>query len=230
MTARTVAAVSSLAVALGSAGCLSFYEIAVETPIQAKIDVSTFPARAGRRLPGGRLEEHRSQHGNGAPASQSAAHPSPTCGDRRRRAARSARKWTSGAAPPVAVSPQPTSRAIKHEQDLADYEAIFTDVDYWKKLGEEYQSPLIITGSIMFTEVSKSGVVSTAADVHRIRRAQVRYAEDRDVQGHEGLRADAQVRLHRRPDRRAALHRVVPRGGALRRRPEHARRCRPTSS
>ena len=42
MTARTVVAASSLAVALASAGCLSFYEIAVETPIQAKIDVSSF--------------------------------------------------------------------------------------------------------------------------------------------------------------------------------------------
>ena len=42
MTAKTAAAISSFVVALGSAGCLNFYEIAVETPIQAKLDVTPF--------------------------------------------------------------------------------------------------------------------------------------------------------------------------------------------
>ena len=42
MTARTAVACGSLALALASAGCLSFYEIAVETPIRAKLDVSPF--------------------------------------------------------------------------------------------------------------------------------------------------------------------------------------------
>jgi hypothetical protein len=43
------------------------------------------------------------------------------------------------------------------------YETIFADKDYWKKMGEEYQSPLIVTGSVFFSEVSKSGMVSTPA-------------------------------------------------------------------
>ena len=42
MTAKTAVAVSSLALALVSAGCLSFYEVAVETPIRAKLDVGPF--------------------------------------------------------------------------------------------------------------------------------------------------------------------------------------------
>ena len=42
MTARTAVAIASLAVALPLAGCASFYEIPVETPIQAKIDVGAF--------------------------------------------------------------------------------------------------------------------------------------------------------------------------------------------
>ena len=53
---------------------------------------------------------------------------------------------------------------IKNEKDLADYESILTDTAYWKKVGEEYQSPLIITGSMLFTEISRSGVVSTPAE------------------------------------------------------------------
>src|SRR5262245_47704951 len=42
MIARTVAAAASLALVVSSAGCLNFYEIGVETPIQAKLDVSPF--------------------------------------------------------------------------------------------------------------------------------------------------------------------------------------------
>src|SRR6476619_1894259 len=44
MTARNVALASSLIVAggLALAGCAGFYEIPIETPIQAKMDVSAF--------------------------------------------------------------------------------------------------------------------------------------------------------------------------------------------
>ena len=49
---------------------------------------------------------------------------------------------------------------IRTEKDLEAYEQIFSNTEYWKKIGAQYQSPLIVTGSVMFTEVSKSGVVS----------------------------------------------------------------------
>ena len=43
MIARTVgAAAVSLGLALGSAGCMSFIEVPVETPIHAKLDTSPF--------------------------------------------------------------------------------------------------------------------------------------------------------------------------------------------
>src|SRR5881394_437208 len=42
MTARTVVAASSLVLALGAAACLDFYEVPVDVPIQAKLDVSMF--------------------------------------------------------------------------------------------------------------------------------------------------------------------------------------------
>ena len=42
MTAKTVARVASLALAIGAAGCMGFYEIPIETPIQAKLDVTAF--------------------------------------------------------------------------------------------------------------------------------------------------------------------------------------------
>src|ERR1041385_6246652 len=42
MTGRIGAAIASLSLAVGTAGCMAFYEIPIETPIQAKLDVSKF--------------------------------------------------------------------------------------------------------------------------------------------------------------------------------------------
>src|SRR4029453_16928841 len=40
---------------------------------------------------------------------------------------------------------------IKDEKDLQPLEGIFANVDFWKKIGEEYQNPLIVTGSVLFS-------------------------------------------------------------------------------
>ena len=42
MTARTAAALVSLGLAVGTLGCLDFYEVPVDVPIEAKMDVSMF--------------------------------------------------------------------------------------------------------------------------------------------------------------------------------------------
>jgi hypothetical protein len=48
---------------------------------------------------------------------------------------------------------------IKDEKDLEPLESIFANVDYWKKIGEEFQNPLIVTGSVLFTPHARSGFV-----------------------------------------------------------------------
>jgi hypothetical protein len=53
---------------------------------------------------------------------------------------------------------------IKDEKDLQQYDSIFNDVDYWKQVGEEYQQPLIVTGSVLFQEISRSGPQSTVQE------------------------------------------------------------------
>jgi hypothetical protein len=63
-----------------------------------------------------------------------------------------------GGQPKAAVDPQQTVR-IKDEKDLEPLEGIFANVDYWKKLGEEYQNPLIVTGTVLFTPHARSGFV-----------------------------------------------------------------------
>jgi hypothetical protein len=49
--------------------------------------------------------------------------------------------------------------AIKEEKDLETYEHLFANVDYWKRIGEEHQQPLIVTGTIMFTPHQRNNLV-----------------------------------------------------------------------
>jgi hypothetical protein len=64
------------------------------------------------------------------------------------------------AQPPVAQPPADgQAPRIKDEKDLEPLETIFANVDYWKKIGEEFQNPLIVTGSVLFTPHARSGFV-----------------------------------------------------------------------
>jgi len=56
--------------------------------------------------------------------------------------------------------------AIKDPKDLEPYEHVFADVEYWKKIGEEYQNPLIVTGTVMFTPHARSGIVQREEEVY----------------------------------------------------------------
>jgi hypothetical protein len=61
---------------------------------------------------------------------------------------------------------KPAEAAIKNEKDLAKYDKIFADVAYWKKLGEEYQTPLIVTGTILFTPNQSNAFVTSQSEVY----------------------------------------------------------------
>jgi hypothetical protein len=67
-------------------------------------------------------------------------------------------------------APQPASPdkapIIKDAKDLEPYEHLFADVEYWKKIGEEYQNPLIVTGTVMFTPHQRSGIVQREEEVY----------------------------------------------------------------
>src|SRR5262249_49917164 len=53
----------------------------------------------------------------------------------------------------------PLPKAIKEEKDLEPYERIIANTAYWKRIGEEYQNPLIVTGTVLFSPLSRSGMV-----------------------------------------------------------------------
>ena len=145
MTARTSRTVVSLA-AVAVTACTSFYEIPIETPIKAKLDVGAFQRvlvagflAGGTDDVDGNLEttrllrsqlrtksELRVIDADVLPLMEVAA------GDRK----------TDGATP----LPNP----IKDDKDLDQYQHVFADVEYWKGIGEEYQQPLIVTGTVLF--------------------------------------------------------------------------------
>ncbi len=161
MTVRTVVAIASFGVALAStAGCLAFYEIPIEIPIQAKIDVSAFDrVLVAGFLSGGtnNIDSNtetarllRSQLRNRQEMRVIDADVLSLVDEVRRR-----RGAADGVGAAIAAGdPAP----IVSEQDLATYETIFSDTEFWKALGEGHERPLIVTGSVLFTEVARSGI------------------------------------------------------------------------
>jgi hypothetical protein len=56
-------------------------------------------------------------------------------------------------------------KVIKEEKDLEPYERLFANTAYWKKIGEEYQNPLIVTGTVLFVPHTTSGFVQRDQEV-----------------------------------------------------------------
>lgn len=152
----------SLALALTAGACVSFFEVAIETPIRPKLDVSMFSrvfvagfVAAGTEDVDANLETVRLLRSQlrskgllrvidadvlpltEVATTKPAGDPPP-----------------DGSAPPADLP-----ETITTEQDLELYERVFANTDYWKQVGEEFQGPLIVTGTVMFTPHSRSGYV-----------------------------------------------------------------------
>lgn len=171
MTARSAVAIVSLSLAVAvSAACgVSFYEIGIETPIQAKLDTTPFQrVLVLGFLSGGtkdvdvnsetvRLLRSQLRTKSNLKVIDSDVVSLVDVVD----------KLKGNVATPAAVDPtapkdpKDMKADVKSEKDLQSYEPIFADVAYWKKLGEEYQNPLIVTGVVYFTDINKSGIVET---------------------------------------------------------------------
>ena len=55
---------------------------------------------------------------------------------------------------------------MKEERDLEHYAKVFTDTEYWKKVGEEHEQALIVTGSVLFVPHARSGFVQREQEVY----------------------------------------------------------------
>jgi hypothetical protein len=67
-----------------------------------------------------------------------------------------------------AVAPVPgleDDGKIRSEKDLERFQPFFNNAAFWKKLGEEHQNPLIVTGTVLFTNTQNNGFVNTNREV-----------------------------------------------------------------
>jgi len=56
-------------------------------------------------------------------------------------------------------------KTIKEEKDLEPYERLFANTAYWKTIGEEYQNPLIVTGTVLFAPKTSNAIVQRDQEV-----------------------------------------------------------------
>ena len=163
MTARAVSLISSLAAAALMAACTNYYEIPIETPIRPKMDVTPFQrVLVAGFLSGGSEDVDANLETTRLLRSQLRTKSELRVIDvdtlplmdvaNESRSERPAAEAPSGT--PTAATP-----AIKEEKDLETYEHLFANTDYWKRIGEEHQQPLIITGTIMFTPHQRNNLV-----------------------------------------------------------------------
>ena len=168
MTARVAATLSSLAAALLLGACTNYVEIPVETPIQPKLDVSGFQRVLVVGFVAGGTEDVdanletvrllRSQLRTRSAMKVIEADPLPLT-------QMAATQTPADGAAATAQDGNALPKSIKDEKDLEAYDYVFANVNYWKKIGEEFQSPLIVTGTILFTPHARSGFVQKEQEV-----------------------------------------------------------------
>jgi hypothetical protein len=170
---RATRILASAALAALAGGCLTFVEVPVETPIKPKLDASPFSrVYVAGFLSGGSEDVDtnletvrllRSQLKNKGGMRIIEADVLPLMD-----AAKPASEGAPAAAPPPAggAPKDPAAGAIRDEKDLPPYEKIFENKDYWKKVGDEYQGPLIVTGSVFFVPHQRSGYVQKEQEVY----------------------------------------------------------------
>jgi hypothetical protein len=200
MTARSAAAIASLVLLTSVSACTNFFEVPIETPISAKMDVSAFRrVLVAGFISGGtedvdanletvRLLRSQLRSKSGLRVIEAEVLPlAEMAADKAKAAATPSEPLAPGGLPAVAAAPAPSSQSpsagpapapaqanaapagtpassaearIRTEKDLEKYQSIFADVAFWKKIGEEYENPLIVTGTVMFTPHQTSGFVT----------------------------------------------------------------------
>jgi len=191
MTVRNAARLASLGLLLLFVACSSFQEVTIETPIQAKLDVSPFQrvlvagfisggsedvdanletvrllrsqlrTKSGLKvietdvLPLTEIAQQQVKEPGVTPAAAGAPAADPATDAKIPRT-------IDAQAQPAAEGAMP--KKIKDERDLQAYDQVFANVAFWKKLGEEFQSPLIVTGTVLFTPLARQGFVNTTQE------------------------------------------------------------------
>ncbi len=176
--------VAAIAAAALSAACgASTYEVPVETPIPAKLDVTPFQRILVAGFVAGGSEDVdtnqetvrllRSQLRSKSELRVIDADPLQLVqvAQEQNKTATAEAPQAEGLAVRTTSAPDSTAatalpQKIKDEKDLEAYSRLFANTAYWKRIGEEYQNPLIVTGSVLFVPRTSSGLVTRETEVY----------------------------------------------------------------
>ena len=178
--AAGVAAITALTlVACGP----SYLEIPIETPISAKLDVSAFQrVLVAGFVTGGSEDVDANQETVRLLRSQLRTKSAlkvidadllplmDVAQDQLKATADEAARDNASPNSTSSATPAPAGMAlpqkIKDEKDLEIYERLFANTAYWKRIGEEFQNPLIVTGTVLFMNRTTSGFVQRDTEVY----------------------------------------------------------------
>jgi hypothetical protein len=186
MTARSAVTIASLVVLAAVGGCTNFFEVPIETPLSPKMDVSAFRrVLVAGFISGGtddvdanletvRLLRSQLRSKSGLRVIEADVLPLAELAADKAKAtpvpelpAAGSTSASEGLAPvpplpsPPGQTPAPAPEAkIRNAKDLEKYQSIFADVAFWKKIGEEYENPLIVTGTVLFVPQQTAGFVT----------------------------------------------------------------------
>ena len=170
---------AGLLIAISACGT-NFYEVPVETPLQPKLDVSRFQRiLIAGFVAGGTDDVDTNLETARLLRSQLRNSPGLQVIDADVIELRAVAEQQANFVPPVRAAEVPAegvsdSSADREdvdgegdlsEEDLEAYEHIFADASYWRQIGEEFQNPLIVTGTVHFTDHQRSGMVSREREV-----------------------------------------------------------------
>ena len=182
------------------AGCTSFYDVPIETPLNPKLDISKFQrvliagfVSGGSEDVDGNLETARllrSQLRRSSELEVIDADVLPlleiSAEQESRRTAEREVPAGFARAESAGTDPEPLSMDeddSMSEEELETYETIFANIGFWRDLGEEYQNPLILTGTVYFSPHERAGMVTREREVYdsfgRRRTVPVRTYRDR---------------------------------------------------
>jgi hypothetical protein len=176
MTALVRAIVSG-GVLSAMAACTNSFEVPVETPLQPKLDVSSFQRilvagfmtggtdEVDTNLETARLLKSQLRNNSRLQVIDADVIELTAVAKEQGDFVPPRRDGDEAATGEVADEGQDEEETLS-EEDLEAYEHIFANVNYWKQLGEEYQSPLIVTGTVYFTPHQRSGMVTREQEVY----------------------------------------------------------------
>lgn len=168
---------SILLVAGALAGCTSYFEIPIETPIAPKLDITAFQRVLVAGFVAGGDEEVdanletvrllRSQLRQKSSLRVVEAEALPLTEVAGQQAGlTNGHEPAASPADTAATAPEGQLPPIREEKDFEPYERIFSNAEYWKKIGEEHQRPLIVTGMVLFRPHTSSGFVQSEQEVY----------------------------------------------------------------